>query len=242
MLIYIKFTLIMQKTVLITAVNRGLGLEFTKQYLAKDYCVIGTYREKSKELKELEDSYRKKLYLYYLDLLDFKAINSLSRSLGNKKIDLLINNAGFYGGKFQDLNNLDFKSWNVTIQTNLFAPFQIVQAFLENLRNSNSDQKAIINISSKMGSIDDNKSGGVYIYRSSKAALNSITQSLALDLFPEKIKVLSLHPGWVKTEMGGFNALISTEESVKGLINVINNAELLPRAQFLDYTGKVINW
>jgi len=172
-----------------------------------------------------------------LDLLESKQIKTLSASLAGQSIDLLINNAGYYGPKNAALGCIDSDEWMRVLQINTIAPLKLVEALIPQLALCKHATVAML--SSKMGSMDDNHSGGSYIYRSSKAALNAITKSLAIDL---GIKAVALHPGWVKTDMGGTNALITTETAVSGLRQVI--AQLTPEnsGSFFAYDGTAIPW
>ena len=166
------------------------------------------------------------------------AIIRLSKELQNKKIDILINNAGIY--RSSNLGNLDRDEWIESFKINTIAPYQIIEAFLTQI--TNSDLKKVVSITSKMGSIDDKTSGGSYIYRSSKTALNSMMQSLRHDLKSQGIATLTLHPGWVRTDMGGVGGWIDAFESVQGMIKQINNLTINDSGKYLDYAGKSINW
>ena len=135
---------------------------------------------------------------------------------------------------------VDKAAWLSTLEVNTVAPLKLTEALLPNILQSNLKKIAVI--TSMMGSITDNTSGGSYIYRSSKAALNAAFRSLAIDLRGDGIAIGILHPGWVKTDMGGSNAILSTEESVKGLIEVIGALNLKTSGQFTNYNGKAIPW
>jgi NAD(P)-dependent dehydrogenase (short-subunit alcohol dehydrogenase family) len=188
-------------------------------------------------LQELVNTYPD-IRAYALDVADFNAIEALAAELKNVNIDVLINNAGVY--PHSDLNHADAEQWLHAFKVNSMAPYKMATAFTPNL--AASQLKKVVTLSSKMGSLDDNTSGGSYIYRTSKVAANMVMKSLAIDLKPYGISAAALHPGWVQTEMGGPDALIDTRASVSGLRRVIENLNLANSGQFIAYDGKVINW
>jgi short-subunit dehydrogenase len=226
-------------TVLITGANRGLGYEFVKQYSENGFEVLACCRNRNnaKELKELAET-SNKIKVYELDVGNVKAIKSLSQQLQNEKIDVLINNAGIY--RSSTVGNINYDEWIESFKVNTIAPYQIVENFLNQIING--DLKKVVSITSKMGSIDDNTSGGSYIYRSSKTALNSMMRSLTHDLKNQGIATLILHPGWVRTDMGGPGGWIDSFESVQGMIKQIDKLTLDNSGTYLDYAGKSINW
>ena len=230
------------KNVLITGANRGLGLGLVKKYLENNEKVFCTTRNisKSKELKLLKEKHTNNLEICELDLLDKDSPNILSNFLVNKPIDLFINNAGVIGQSAQHFKSISLNPWIEVLKVNLIAPLLITQSIIKNIEKSS--EKRIYILSSKVGSIEDNKSGGMYVYRSSKSALNQIVKSLSIDLKPLGISVISLHPGWVRTEMGGPNALISVEESVNGMFGVISNTNIKNSGQFINYDSTQIPW
>ena len=230
------------KNILITGANKGLGLGLVKKYLENNEKVFCTTRNisKSKELKLLKEKHNNSLEICELDLLDSDSPNILSNFLVNKPIDLFINNAGVIGNSAQHFKSISLNPWIEVLKVNLIAPLLITQSIIKNIKKSS--EKRIYILSSKVGSIEDNKSGGMYVYRSSKTALNQIVKSLSIDLKPIGISVISLHPGWVRTEMGGPNALISVEESVNGMFGVISNTNISNSGQFLNYDGTEIPW
>lgn len=230
------------KTVLITGANRGLGLEFVRQYAAEGWLVLACYRDpnRSQALFQLQKEYAESIFLYQLDPTHEDELHALSKKLNDVPIDVLINNAGQYGPSQNTLNNSDTQQWLEIFRINTIAPLKMAQAFLKQLQEGK--QKKIIMISSKMGSIADNTSGGSYVYRSSKSALNSVAKSLSIDLKEKGIVVVVLHPGWVKTDMGGPNALIEAEESIFNMRKLINSLTLKDSGQFFDYMGQVLEW
>ena len=227
------------KTVFITGANRGLGLEFVKKYSENNYQVIATCRDpkSSKELHNLAES-SPQIYLHQLDVSVTKNIQGLANQLQDMSIDILINNAGIYrSGIFNSVNK---DSWIESFITNTIGPYEVIEHFLPNVLRGH--EKKVISITSKMGSIDDNTSGGSYIYRSSKTALNSMMKSLTHDLKGHNISTMTLHPGWVRTDMGGPGGWIDVKESVSGMIEQIENLSLQNTGQYIDYAGKVIKW
>ncbi len=227
--------------VLITGANRGLGLGFVKSFLAKNINVICTTRNiaGSKELLECKKKYPKNLEILELDLLEENSENTLSDLLSDKPVDIFINNAGV-GNSNQRFGVVSSKPWLKLLKVNLIAPLTVTQAIIENIKKG-SDKK-IYFLSSQLGSIGDNTSGGMYIYRSSKTALNQVVKSLSVDLKPIGITVISLHPGWVKTDMGGPNAPVSIDESIKGMMKVIDTTDIGNTGTFLNYDGKELPW
>ena len=232
----------MMKKILVTGANRGLGLGLVKKFLKNNEKVICTTRNisKSKELMLYKEKYNDNLEICELDLLDKDSPNILSNFLGDETIDLFINNAGVIGHSAQHFKSVSSNHWLEVLKVNLIAPLLITQSIIKNIEKSS--ERKIYFISSKVGSIEDNKSGGMYIYRSSKTALNQVVKSLSIDLKPLGISVISLHPGWVRTEMGGPNALISVEESVNGMIDVISNTSIINSGQFINYDGTRLPW
>ena len=189
------------ETILITGANRGIGLELTKQFLAGGASVIATCRapDAAADLHHLRQS-TSNLTMETLDVTDEASVNRLAVALDGVPINVLINNAGVMGGDHQSLNDMDFAAWRDTLEINTMAPFRMAAAFLPNLRSA---QKArLVTISSQMGALN-RQSTGAHIYRSSKAAVNKVMQVLALELKQDGIVVCPVHPGWVRTDMGG---------------------------------------
>ena len=226
-------------TVLVTGANRGLGYEFVKQYSENGFDVLACCRNvhEAKKLKELQ-GISDNIKIYELDVGNIKIIKNLSQQLQNETIDVLINNAGIY--RSSTIGNINYEEWIESFKVNTIAPYQIVENFLEQIINS--DLKKVVSITSKMGSIDDNTSGGSYIYRSSKTALNSMMRSLTHDLKNQGVATLTLHPGWVRTDMGGPGGWINSIESVQGMIKQIDKLTIDDSGKYLDYAGKSINW
>ena len=225
-------------TVLITGANRGIGLELARQYTAAAWRVIATCRNPVGlgELARLPGA----IEVHGLEVTDAAQTTALARELDGTAIDVLINNAGIYGPKKYNLDEVDEEAWGQTLRINVMAPLRISTAFTPHV--AASAQRKIVTVTSKMGSIGDNASGGSYIYRSSKSAVNAVMRSLSHELYDQGIIVALLHPGWVKTDMGGPNALISLEQSVTGMRRVIANLDREQSGSFLNYDGTEIPW
>ncbi len=227
-------------TVVITGANRGLGLEFVRQYLADGWHVIAGCRapESAVELNKLQE--QGSLMVLPLDVAKQQSRESFCKAIGDTAIHLLINNAGVYGPASTPLGQVDEDLWLEVLRVNTVAPLKMVELLRRNLVNAESSTVAIV--SSKMGSIDDNDSGALYMYRSSKSAVNSVAKSLSIDLKEEQIKVVALHPGWVLTDMGGPNALIDAPTSISGLKRVLDHLTPEQSGSFIAYDGTMIPW
>ena len=225
-------------TVLITGTNKGLGLEFVKQFAIEGYQVIACTRKinKKDELHQLQEKF-KTISICKLDIANFSSIDQFAK-LFKKPIDILINNAGVYPDS--SIDHVDYKAWLDAFKINTLAAFKMTKAFLPHLKKG--QLKKIASLTSKMGSIDDNSGGGEYIYRSSKTALNMVMKSLSIDLKPFDLSVITLHPGWVRTDMGGPNGLIDVDESVAGMKRQIDKLTIRTTGQFIAYDGKKIPW
>ena len=228
-------------TVLITGTNRGIGLEFVKQFLARGDTLLATCRDiaSATELDRLKVN-NEKLQIFELDVSSQESMESLPEKLEGQAIDIFINNAGVYGPRDSEFGNVSTGEWAKVFQINAKAPMILTQLLIENLHDG--FEKKLIYIRSKMGSIDDNKGGGSYVYRSSKAALNAVAKCIAVDLGNSGYSVAVLHPGWVQTGMGGPNALIDTGTSVSNMINVIDNLNTQNSGSFFNYDGVIIPW
>ena len=231
------------ETTLITGANRGIGLEFSRQLAEDGWCVLACSRdlEKSDALNKLAAEYPERITLYALDVTDHRQIEKLSQILANKPIDLLINNAGV----FPDINDrsfgqTDYDSWAHAFLVNTMAPLKMAEEFIAQI--TQSSRKTIVTITSKMGSVADNGRGGSYIYRSSKSAVNMVIKSIAIDLESNDIISVLLHPGWVRTDMGGPSGLISVEQSVSGMLSVIRAVTSADSGKFIAYDGQIIPW
>lgn len=231
------------KTVLITGSNRGIGLEFVRQYAADGWRIIACARqpEKAEALQQLLAQYPQQIVVYALDVADLVQISQLAQTLKDIAIDLLINNAGVYPeSDFLGFGQTQYEDWIAAFRVNTMAPLKIAEAFVTHIQRG--QLKTLVTITSKMGSMADNSSGGNYQYRSSKAAVNMVVKSLSIDLAKLGITAILLHPGWVQTDMGGPNAWISVEQSVTGMRQLIGNAKPTDAGRFLAYDGQEVPW
>ena len=229
------------RTILITGANRGIGLELTEQFAQDGWQVLACCRNPA-DAGQLQALTKRDLAIeiHALDVTNYEQMATLADRLGNRPIDILLSNAGIYGSKGVGFGEVDAEEWRKVLEVNTIAPLMLVQTFIEQV--AASQQKLVAVISSKVGSIADNSSGGSYVYRSSKTAVNQVVKSLSIDLADRDITVISLHPGWVKTDMGGSNAEISTDASVSGLKSILLSAGLAQSGQFIEFNGSSIPW
>jgi NAD(P)-dependent dehydrogenase (short-subunit alcohol dehydrogenase family) len=229
-------------TILVTGANRGLGLEFVRQYLREGWTVIAACRNpaQAQELRRLERESRDDLITLEIDVADNASVKRAATSLPNPAIDILINCAGVFGASGQTLGSLNYGNWIQVLETNVLGPARICEAFLE--RVANSDSRLIVTITSGMGSIADNDSGGYIAYRTSKAAVNMLMRSAAIDLRPRGIACVVLNPGWVKTDMGGPNAKLSPADSIGAMRRVISKLSLKDSGRFYNHDGREYPW
>ena len=224
----------MVKSVLITGTSRGIGFEFAAQYAAAGWKVHACCRRPG------DVSFDRGIDVHALDVTDQASIEALASSLDSTAIDLLINNAGIFGGPRQDVGETRDDDWELVMRTNVIAPFRVTDALRGHL--ARASQPVVVHISSLAGSIADNRSGGIHLYRTSKTALNMVAANQARDLAGDGITVLALHPGWVKTDMGGQSAPLSTRESVAGMRQVIASASTEMSGGFFNYDGRPLPW
>lgn len=222
-------------TVLITGANRGIGLEYARQFAAKGYKVIGTARDPA-DAKELAAVAGR---VETLDVTDAASVAALAKRLNGVTIDILVNNAGMFDRKDVSVDRVDFAMMEQTLAVNTLGPLRVTQALLPNLRAGK--RRTIVNMSSQLGSIEQSN-GTWYAYRASKAALNQITKTLSAELASEGFTVVVLHPGWVRTDMGGAGATYTPQESVRGLIAVIEKLGPADNGRFYDFKGNAIPW
>ncbi len=227
---------------LITGANRGLGLEFARQYLANGWRVYGACRNPSSasELSRLADTCDHKIRVIGLDVTDLASVKSAAARLDGQAIDLLLNNAGVGGPRGQTIGNIDYVAWEKVLDVNTMGPMRISEAFVDHV--ARSKRKLIVTLTSGMGSIADNTSGGSIAYRSSKAAVNMVTRSLATDLAPLGITCVVVNPGWVLTDMGGPHATMTPAESVKRLRDLIETLGPAQSGKFFNHDGREFPW
>ena len=228
--------------VLVTGSNRGLGLEFARQYAAEGWQVFAACRtpDDAGELKKLEAVSGGRVRVLPLDVMDVASVKAAAGVIGAQPVDLLLNNAGVMGPRNDRIGGIDYAAWARVLDTNTLGPMRVVEAFVANV--AKGSQKKIVTITSGMGSLEDNTSGGAYAYRTSKAAVNMVVRSLALDLAPRGITCIVMNPGWVRTDMGGPRGTISPAESIKAMRSVIADLRPDDSGKFLNYTGKTYPW
>jgi NAD(P)-dependent dehydrogenase (short-subunit alcohol dehydrogenase family) len=228
----------MSGTVLISGASRGLGLEFARQYAAEGWQVHAACRhpDSATALAALGPNVTR----HALQVDDKASLDRLALDLKGVPIDLLIANAGVSGPRGMEPVAVDRDSWIEVLQINAIAPLAFAGAFRANL-DKGRGRKAVA-ITSRLGSMAENDSGGLYVYRSSKAALNAVWRSLAIDWRPAGITCLLLHPGWVRTDMGGPRGELAPDESVRSMRRVIEAAGPEASGRFFAWNGDEIPW
>ena len=229
-------------TVLVTGANRGLGLEFARQYAADGWQVYAACRspKTANELQRLAGESGGRIHVLALDVTDTASVRAAAAVLKGKAIDLLLNNAGVMGPRNERIGGLDYAAWAKVLDANTLGPMRVSEAFVENV--AKSGLKQIVTITSGMGSIEDNTSGGAYAYRSSKAAVNMVMKSLSIDLASRGITCVVMNPGWVRTDMGGSGGKLTPAESIQALRSVMASLKPEDSGKFLNYTGKPYLW
>ena len=237
-------------TVLITGAGRGLGLEFVRQYAADGWTVIAAARtpDKHAELGTLTKAAAGRIKVYPLDVTDHAAIDALAARLAGVAVDVLINNSGTMGAQSfagqgmqaQRFGSSDYQDWAYQFQVNTLGPIKMSEAFVEHV--ATSLQKKIVTLSTVIASIGSNNLGGLYAYRSTKAGVNAIMKSMALDLARRGIIAVPVHPGWAATDMGGPNAPVRPQHSVAGLRQVIAGLTKEKSGRFWQWDGKELPW
>jgi NAD(P)-dependent dehydrogenase (short-subunit alcohol dehydrogenase family) len=230
------------RTVLITGAGQGIGLEWVRQEAADGATVIATARD-PRTAEGLEAAMREqpgKITVMRMDVSDQTSVDDCAREVTKRHpaLDDLVNNAGTYGSRDDRGLGADSPQIDQVLAVNAVGPYRVTRAFLPLLRRGRSPR--ILFISSRMGSIGDSPSGASYAYRMSKAALNMLGANLARDLREEGMLCLLLHPGWVRTRMGGTRASVPVADSVAGMRRVATHAGLTHSGAFLDYTGAIV--
>ena len=230
------------RTVLVTGANRGLGLEFVRQYAAEGWEVLAACRspKDARELGKLAAESNGRIRVIEMNVADTSSVKAAAAALKDEAIDLLLNNAGVRGPANGGLGRIDYETWKKVLNTNTLGPMRVAEAFLENVARGNG--KRIVTITSGLGSIGDNTSGGSYTYRSSKAAVNMTMKSLAIDLAPRGITCAVMNPGWVRTDMGGPNGTLAPAESIAAMRFVIATMKPEDSGKFLNWDGQNYPW
>jgi len=229
-------------SVLITGANRGLGFEFARQYLLDGWRVFATCRDPlaADRLQDLAKSGGSKLTVVAMDVTDSISVRKAVAQINNVAIDVTINSAGITGVSGQRPGHIDYDSWARVLNVNTMGPLRVLEAFVGHL--ARSERKLAISITSGMGSLADNTSGGSIAYRSSKAALNMVMRSAAIDLAPRGIACILINPGWVKTDMGGPGATLTPQESVAWMPGLIEKLSPAQSGKFFHYDGSEYPW
>ena len=222
-------------TIMITGASRGLGLEFARQFYNEECRVIATCRspKDANELNAIGD-----IDVHALDVTDDKSVTTLADKLRGENIDILINNAGVIGQR-DGFGRIDYDIWAETMDTNVFGPMRVAEAFRDNVMNS--EKKQMIFITSRMGSITE-AVPNAYVYRSSKAALNMAVKCLSVELEQQGLIAVLFHPGHVQTDMGGQAAPVTPQKSIEGMKNQIVALTHDDNGRFLSYDGQQIPW
>jgi len=228
-------------SVLVTGASRGLGLEFVRQYAADGARVMACARHpgEAKAMLDVAAPSKGKVTVHPLDVGSDASVAHLATEIGDEPIDVLINNAGVYGGDHQRLGDIDYEAWIRTFNVNTLGPVRVIEALRGNLIKGR--EKKAIAITSAMGSTARHD-GGALIYRSSKAALNNAVHGLSLALKPDGLILAAMHPGWVKTDMGGANAALTPERSITAMRKVIAGLTASDAGRYINYDGSEIPW
>lgn len=231
------------KTVLITGANRGIGLQHASVYASRGVKVYATARapDEADDLQALAE-----MHTEYVEILHYDAnapsaaAAQLKKEIGDAPLDLLLSNAGGYGGTHQSFGDVSEDEMVQALRVNTIAGLKLAEAFVDNV--AASERKVMAFQSTLMGSIADNSSGGYYTYRVTKAALNMIAKGISNDLRPRGVISVALHPGWVQTRMGGPNAPVSVEKSVAGQQRLLEELTLAQSGRFFNYDGQELPW
>ena len=229
--------------VLITGSNRGMGLEWARQYAEAGWRVYATCRhpEQAEALASLAETHAE-VSVHRLDVTRSEQVQSLAAELAGQPLDVLVNNAGVYFERWgrDKLGQIDYEAWLATLSVNTLGAFRVTEALLDNL--TQGTKRLVVNISSHMGSIADIHAPNDYAYRSSKAALNAASRGLSHELAGRGIGVLLLHPGWVRTRMGGNDAPLSPAESVAAMRALVERFTPADSGCFYRYDGVELPW
>lgn len=218
-------------SILITGANRGIGKRLAELYDADGWTVFAASRDPARC-----DAPGEKIAL---DVTDDASVAAAAQSLSGRPVDVLWNNAGVYLDKNMTLDQLDLEKWEETFRVNTIGPIRLARALMDNV--AKSDLKTLAFTTSRMGSISL-LSRGAYAYRSSKTALNMAVAVLTKDVAPLGLKTVLLHPGWVRTDMGGGSADIDTDASASGMKTVVDTLDMSRSGKFLNYDGMEFSW
>jgi NAD(P)-dependent dehydrogenase (short-subunit alcohol dehydrogenase family) len=227
-------------SIMITSANRGLGLEFVRQYAADGWRIFAACRnpDAADDLHQLART--RSITVFPMDVTDLASVRHAAAGLNGESIDVLVNSAGIIGKSGQRIGNIDYESWAQVLDVNTMGPLRVTEAFVEHV--ARSERKVVVTITSGLGSIADNTSGGSIAYRTSKAAVNMAMRSAAIDLAPRGIACVLANPGWVKTDMGGPSAPLKPSESVAALKRLIATLGMAHSGKFFHYDGREYAW
>ena len=236
----------MTDTVLVSGANRGLGLEWVRQLVGRVDRLFATCRRPgdADALQELAASHPDTITVVELDVTDPAAIDAAADRVREDAgaLDLLLNNAGVNGGGSSDrFGTVDADTMTDVLRVNAVGPHLMTQSFADLLRAA-AGGATVVNVTSQLGSIARTSDGGWHSYKTSKAALNMCTRLQAGTLEDDGVTVVAMHPGWVRTDMGGANARLSTEEAVSGMLDVIDGLSPADAGRFLAYDGEELPW
>jgi NAD(P)-dependent dehydrogenase (short-subunit alcohol dehydrogenase family) len=229
-------------SVLITSANRGLGFEFAKQYADAGWLVYAACRHpaEASELQQLAAAGDDRIAILPMDVTELVSIEAAASALYGRGIDVLLNSAGIAGEPRRGAGDLDYASWARVFDVNSMGPARVTRAFADIV--ARAERKLVVTISSGMGSLADNTSGGSIAYRSSKAAVNMVMRTLAIDLAPRGISCVLISPGWVRTDMGGEGATLILSESVMALRRLIETLGPAESGKCFHYDGREHAW
>jgi NAD(P)-dependent dehydrogenase (short-subunit alcohol dehydrogenase family) len=230
------------KTVLITGANRGIGLEHARRYVNRGMRVLAAVRlpAEALELQELKETHPKLITILAYDAANLESPQKLAKEINQMPIDLLFANAGVISDSPTTFGSVDIEKMLELIRINAFAPLKLAEALSENVIHS--ERKLMAFQSSLMGSVSDNGSGGSYAYRVSKCALNMIVKNISNDLRSSGVTAVAMHPGWVRTRMGGPKATLSISQSVVGQQALIDSLSIHQSGQFINFDGTQLRW
>jgi NAD(P)-dependent dehydrogenase (short-subunit alcohol dehydrogenase family) len=229
-----------RRLALVVGATRGIGLGVTKEFLARGWDVIATARDPAKAtaLREMAAAHLGRVSIPQLDMNDPAAVDGFADILRGKALDAVLINAGVAGPEHRSASAATAKEIGELMFTNAIAPVRLARSLATHIRPGSG---VLAFTSSVMGSVAENP-GGHELYRASKAALNSLTRGLWGELSGRNLTMLSVHPGWVRTDMGGSSAAVSVEDSATGIVSVIENQRGHHHHRFLDFTGKELPW
>jgi len=221
-------------SVLVTGASRGIGRGLVERFAARGWEVIATARDPA--AIAVEGSVER----YPLDVTDPTSIARLAAGLAGRPLDVLVNNAGIFGPRDVQLGAIDYEAFRAVLETNTLGPVRLTEALLPNLRAG--ARKTVVTVSSIMGSIARTQSPGALVYRTSKAAVNMAMRSIAMELGGEGFTVVVVHPGWVRTDMGGPNATLDVGTSVEHLVRLVERLRPTDNGRFFDHDGGELPW